>query len=64
MANFVLNAAGELQYTVNEHTWIIKFDPDEEEYNCFDDNGNEEMFDNLDEALEWCREPVEDEDED
>jgi len=63
MPTFTLDANGELRYTVDAHTWIIKFEEDEEEYNCFDDKGNEEQFDTFEEALMWCREPEEEEEE-
>jgi hypothetical protein len=63
MTSFVRDVNGDLRYTVDTHTWIIKFEEDEEEYNCFDDKGNEEQFDNLEEAIMWCREPEEEEEE-
>ena len=37
----------------------ITYDPEENTYYCEDADGCEEVFDNLEEAIEWCREPEE-----
>lgn len=41
----------------------ISYDPEDNTYWCQDADGCEEVFDNLEEAIEWCREPDSEEEE-
>jgi len=64
MNTWFINKDGVSQYNYDEHTWIIKWEDDEEEYNCVDDKGHEEVFETFEEALMWCKEPEDDTDSD